>query len=88
MSGERTFFVYPNPVSELLTVSYSVSALSLVELIIIDATGKMADRLISETRFPGVYTQTFDMNGKYPSGIYFIKLTTGKKSDVRKILVE
>jgi hypothetical protein len=88
LPGVKTFIVYPNPVSETMTVSYSVSALSSVELIIIDATGKRADRLISETRFPGIYTQTFDIKGKYPTGMYFIKLTTGKKSDVRKILVE
>jgi hypothetical protein len=88
LSNESRFSVYPNPVADKITVTYSITEKGLAEIKIYNISGKVSGILLSETKNPGTFNQTFNLEGKYPSGIYFIKVTTGKTSDVRKILID
>jgi len=82
---------YPNPFNSTTAISYSLSAISKVDLSIYNAKGQMIYTLVSGKQNTGNHTVHWDADD-YSSGIYFYKLTTTGKtymttSRVRKLIV-
>ena len=82
---ESSVQIFPNPVSEELTLSITGKE-RLLNLAIIDITGKV---LYTETlsNIPATYTKKLDMS-KYANGIYFIRLSHNDRVYNEKVIVK
>jgi hypothetical protein len=83
---------HPNPFNPETTFTYSVSSGSELSIIIYDLLGKQVQTLVREFKQPGRYqikwNGTDDNSQRVASGIYFARLSVGKFSQVRKILLQ
>ena len=82
---------YPNPFNPVTTIRYHLAAqgdnaLLPVRLEVFNLLGKSVALLVDERQRPGTYTVTFD-GSNLVSGVYFFKLTAGKFSAVRKMIL-
>ncbi len=77
---------YPNPFNPTTTISYSIPKSEKVTLKIYDALGKEVAELVNEFKSKGSCDVRF--NGtNLASGIYFYKLTAGKFSQTKKMIL-
>jgi hypothetical protein len=77
---------YPNPFNPSTNVKFRIAEAGLVTLKIYDVLGREVATLLDERKSPGEYSVTWNA-GSAPSGVYFYKLTSGKFSDVKKLLL-
>ncbi|MCK4421451.1 T9SS type A sorting domain-containing protein, partial [candidate division WOR-3 bacterium] len=81
----------PNPFTSSTDISYQLPAKTTINLEIFDVIGRSVITLISSAQPAGFYTipwrGTDRNNKKLPSGIYFLKMTTGSFKDVRKMVI-
>jgi hypothetical protein len=77
---------YPNPFNPTTTISYQLSAFSFTTLKIYDAIGREVSTLVNEEKDAGTYSVQFN-GAKLSSGIYFAKLTSDGKTQIRKLLL-
>jgi hypothetical protein len=85
---------YPNPFNPVTKIKFDValhtpyplSRGEIVTLKVYDILGKEIKTLVNEQLQPGTYEATFD-GSNLPSGIYFYKLTSGKYSETRKLVL-
>jgi photosystem II stability/assembly factor-like uncharacterized protein len=84
---------YPNPFNPTTTIQYNIPvvALSVVEglhvsLKIYDLLGREVAILVNEQQKPGNYKVEWNADN-YSSGIYFYKLTAGKFTQTRKMIL-
>jgi len=87
---------YPNPFNPTTTIKYSIATSSplakgrteegFVTLKVYDVLGREVATLVNEKQSPGSYSVMFNASG-IPSGIYFYKLTAGKFSQTKKMLL-
>jgi N-acetylneuraminic acid mutarotase len=80
------FSIYPNPVKELLIISYSQNVKANVELTITDIHGKRVYHAILTTADFGLSTK-IDV-GNFSNGIYLVTSDNGKQKTTRKFLKE
>jgi flagellar hook assembly protein FlgD len=82
---------YPNPVSLQTTFAYSLAQRSPVHLEVFDAQGRLVATLVNETQDPGRHRVAWDGCGEdgrsLPSGIYYGKLRSTGKEEVRRLLL-
>jgi hypothetical protein len=77
---------YPNPFNPTTRISYVIPRTTNVNLKVYNITGNEVATLVNEVKGPGIYNVEF--NGKnLSSGVYFYKLTAGKYSAVRKMIL-
>jgi uncharacterized delta-60 repeat protein len=77
---------YPNPFNPTTAISFQLSAVGFTTLKIYDAIGREVSTLISEVKEAGAYSVQFD-GARLSSGIYFAKLTSSGKTQMRKLLL-
>ena len=77
---------YPNPFSGKTVAGYKLQVAAYVELTVFDINGKEVATLINQKQSPGKYEVEFDA-GELPSGIYYCRLTVGKYSQTRKMIL-
>ncbi len=82
---------YPNPFNPSTTIKFSIppnvkSETSNVKLIVYDILGRELRTLINKQLHPGEYKIEFDASN-YSSGIYIYKITAGKYTDTKKLLL-
>ena len=73
----------PNPTT---AIGYQLSAFGFTTLKIYDAIGREVATLVNEVKEAGTYTAQFD-GAKLSSGIYFAKLTSDRKTQMKKLLL-
>ncbi len=79
--------VYPNPITNVITVAYQVNSTSSVSIDLFDASGGVVKSLLSPTiKEPGKYTDDFNISSNLPSGNYFVKAAIGNQSYVKKVI--
>lgn len=79
---------YPNPFNPSTTIRYSISEPGHVSLKIYDLLGKEVATLVNEFKQPGNYDSQFSLqNSRLTSGIYFYKITSGKYSETKKMII-
>jgi hypothetical protein len=81
------FTLYPNPVSQNLTVSYSTAESGPVSITIVDAAGRVAATLLDGYQNAGNGVARFNV-GSLAKGAYLCILRTSSDSVVRPIAVE
>ncbi len=89
IDGVPTIFAleqnYPNPFNPSTTISFTLQLSGHTTLKIFDAIGREVVTLVNENLEAGVYHQrSFNASG-LSSGIYFSKLQTGEKVQIRKM---
>ena len=82
----------PNPFNPLTTIYYSLAEKSDVEITIYNVLGEKVKTLIKEKDIlPGDYDLTWDgkdeSGNSVASGVYFYKMNSTKKNEVRKMLL-
>jgi len=77
---------YPNPFNPATTLRYAIKEEGKVKLIVYYPLGEEVKTLVNEYQKTGTYEVEFNA-GDLPSGIYFYKLTSGKFSTSKKMLL-
>ena len=75
---------YPNPFNPVTVISYQLSVISDVKLVVFDLLGREVATLVNEKKAAGSYTASFD-GANLTSGVYLYKLTAGNYSETRKM---
>jgi len=81
---EDRFDLFPNPASDHLTMSVSLSSTSDVDFIILNSLGEELERITKNKFTEGV--QKFDTSA-YAPGIYYCKISTNEYEQVRKFVL-
>ncbi|MBW6490644.1 MAG: T9SS type A sorting domain-containing protein [Lentimicrobium sp.] len=77
--------IYPNPFRNQLTINFGLQRETQVRVSLMNLLGQDI-RTIAEGSMSGNQSITFDANGMNP-GIYFLKMETGDKTEVRKVVL-
>ncbi len=81
----------PNPCYEFSNIEFYIKNSGQTKLTVLDVNGKSVAVLYSGIADAGKHTITWDLNssdgGKVAAGNYFVKLETGKNTEVKKIVV-
>ena len=76
---------YPNPFNPKTVISWQLTESNYVDLSIYNSLGQKICTLISEKQTAGSHQVEFD-GAMLASGIYFYKLQSGKKAQIKKML--
>jgi len=79
--------IYPNPVSDIINVKYTVSRNTFVNVKVMDVLGNDVMTLFSQRVEPGDQTITYNTNNKLSRGFYFIRIIVGTESINKRISV-
>ncbi|GEM_PF-3652573 len=77
---------YPNPFNPTTEISFAVPEPSFVSLSVFNSVGQEIATLVNEHKGIGNYTVTWNASN-LPSGVYFYKITAGKFSDTKKMML-
>jgi hypothetical protein len=77
---------YPNPFNPLTNFQFSIVSYQLSILKIYDMLGREVATLINEPLAAGMHTVAWDATG-FPSGVYTYKLTSGGRSQTRRLVL-
>jgi len=76
---------YPNPFNPSTTISYTLKEGTSVKLTVYDRLGREVKTLVDENKSAGTHTIEFNASG-LPSGIYFYRIKTNDRTEVRKMI--
>ena len=80
---------FPNPFNPVTTIKFSIPSSPVsrpVSLKLFDVLGREVAILINEEKTPGNYEVKWNASG-FPSGIYFYRITVGKYSETKKMVL-
>jgi len=77
---------YPNPFNPTTAISYQLSAVSFVRLVVYDALGREVATLVNGVESAGSHTVTWNALN-VPSGIYVYRIVAGNHVDSKKMLL-
>lgn len=77
---------YPNPFNPTTTISYTLPQGTSVTLTVYDRLGRQVVVLVDQNQEAGEHSVDFNASD-YPSGIYFYRIKTPEKTEVRKMLL-
>ena len=75
----------PNPFNPSTTISYTLNQATYVTLAVYDRLGRQVEVLVDQNQESGVHNVDFNASD-LPSGIYFYRIKTPEKTEVRKML--
>jgi hypothetical protein len=87
-SATSGFSIYPNPVKDKLTINYSLTSASKVQVNLYSLDGKKIASLGEKDQASGSYKELFSIKNIVTKGIYFIELKINDKSTLEKMVVE
>lgn len=79
--------VYPNPVSDQLNLSYSITKDANVTIKIMDVLGNEITTLLTERLSAGDQANSFNIASKLTSGFYFIRVSVAGEIITKRISV-
>ncbi len=77
---------HPNPFNPSTSINFALPEASNTSLIIYDLLGKEVARLVDGEMSAGYHTATWNASN-VSSGVYFYRLSTGKFTQTRKMLL-
>jgi photosystem II stability/assembly factor-like uncharacterized protein len=77
---------YPNPFNPTTAISFQLSAVGDVKLVVHDILGREMTVLVNEKKAPGSYRVTFNGSG-LASGVYFYTLRAGGFADTKRFVL-
>ena len=83
--------VYPNPFNASTRIAFQLMESATISLTIYDALGREVRTLINDQRAPGDHSCVWDGNDEYgnpaSSGLYFARLSTESRFEVKKMML-
>lgn len=79
--------VFYNPVAEQLTATFKLSKPGTVAIKVMDALGNEVLNLMNGRLDAGVQNLSFDANGKLTTGFYFVRVSSGAETVVKRVSV-
>ena len=79
--------VFPNPIVDQISLSFRLDKQSSVSVKVMDALGNEVMTLLSQELDAGPQSHVFDTNNKLTNGFYFIRVTAGTETVVKRISV-
>jgi hypothetical protein len=77
---------YPNPLSDMTTISYSIKKDAFVELAIFDLLGNKIASIENGNKQTGMFTTTWNSDG-VANGMYLLHLKAGNSVSVKKLVI-
>ncbi len=77
---------FPNPFNPTTAISFHLSSNGMTTLKVYDMIGREVASLVNEVKTAGSYAVNFDAS-KLASGIYFSKLQSGEKIQIKKMML-
>jgi hypothetical protein len=77
---------YPNPFNPSTNIGFRIVEVGYVTLKIFDVLGRKVTTLVNEMKQPSEYKVKWNAEG-VQSGVYFYRLSTGKYTEVKKMLL-
>ncbi len=77
---------YPNPFNPTTKIKYSIPNSDKVLIKVYDVLGREVETLLNECENAGTYEIEFD-GSNLTSGLYFYKITSGKYSETKKMIL-
>jgi len=77
---------FPNPFNPNTTIQYSVKNSESISLEIVDVSGRVVEILLDDIIEPGNHEIAWNARNQ-PSGIYFVKLTSGERLQTQKLIL-
>lgn len=77
--------LYPNPSSDLTTISYLLKSSQNINVQILEISGKLVKEVMNEKQEAGPHTQIVDLGG-ITKGIYFVKISAGNEKISQKLI--
>ena len=77
---------YPNPFTDVTTISFTLPGSGHVVLTVYNAIGQTVASLVNGETGPGIHTLTFDGN-EWPAGMYYYQLKTDAGIESRQMLL-
>jgi hypothetical protein len=86
--SEYEIEIYPNPVADQLTVSYTLPRNAMVNIELIGADGKRVNTIANEKQTPGTHTYSLPSNqlNMNTSGFYYLVLSVDGSKLVEKLI--
>jgi len=86
--GESFFSLknYPNPFNPETTISYTLKTASNVKITVYDKLGREVAVLVDGAQSDGDHTVSFNASN-FPSGVYFYRVKTADKTEVKKMVL-
>lgn len=79
--------IYPNPTnSGIFTLELTFDAPSELSITLSDAAGKNLQTMLQTTRNAGTWRESLRIPPHFPQGIYFLKVQTGNKLEVLRVI--
>jgi len=89
LSSDFSASVYPNPATDYINVNLKLKKETLVKIELIDQSGRNIDILLKEECAKGNHKWKFSLAKEQNlNGIYFLRITEGAKSFVKKIALK
>lgn len=79
--------VFPNPVAEQINLSFRLNQQHSVAIKVMDALGNEVMTLLDQQLDAGNQNHSFDTNNKLTNGFYFIRVSAGTETVVKRISV-
>lgn len=79
--------VYPNPISDYLNLTYSITRGANVTIKIMDVLGNEITTLFAERLPEGEHSNSFSISSRITSGFYFIRVSVGSEIITKRISV-
>lgn len=86
LQNEIQMVVYPNPVSDLVTIKFNLQQTAFVRIAVFNSGGSFVRDVVNREEGQGQVTVTAGV-GDLPSGTYFIQTRTGATSKTQKIII-
>jgi hypothetical protein len=83
--SKNSILVYPNPVKDNVTISYTLSVKSDVSLTVYDVSGRFIKTISANSVSSGTHQQNMDLTGQ-PAGIYVIRIDSKDGSGYGKLI--
>ena len=77
---------YPNPFNPSTSIKFGIPQSGLVKLLVYNSLGQKVVEVVNKWLLSGSHSVSVDMSSM-PSGIYFYRMTTGKFSSTRKMIL-
>ena len=80
--------VFYNPVAEQITVNFTLSQQNTVLIKVMDALGNEVLNLMNGRLEAGLQSLSFETDGKLSTGFYFVRVSSGTETVVKRISVK
>ncbi|MEO8146612.1 MAG: choice-of-anchor V domain-containing protein [Bacteroidia bacterium] len=80
--------VFPNPVSSLLNVSLNTKEKADLKIEVYNLAGQFQDLLLLKTEAPGSHQYSFEVNQRFVTGMYLLRVTSGNQTAIKKVFFQ